>query len=147
MTLTITSLRADHRSGVKSEVPYVIFNCTFRIKDDEHLHGAAKAESESYTKVLTIDDPKRYEEWIHTNWLRDYPGWGRAWTMQDPVWYYIEKFDTFWFREWISDTPVTRAIINELDYYRFFGKLPTVIRGTDEGAVLRHLRALDSYWD
>jgi len=155
MTLTITTLRMDWRNtpdgNVRSEkVPYVIVNCTFRITGDEYFHNEAKAEAESYQQTLTVDDPKRYEDWtMSESWnIEDgYDGFGKAWIMKDPVWQYIEKFDTFWFREWVSDTPVTRAILNELDYYRFFGRMPTVIRGTDEGAVLRHLRALDSYWD
>jgi hypothetical protein len=76
-----------------------------------------------------------------------YPGYGRAWTHQDPVWQYLEKFDTFWLREWVADCPVTRAIIADLEFYREHGKLPTVYRTIDEGIILQHLRTLQTYWD
>ena len=145
MSIQITSLRVDYRG---EEVPYAIFNCTFRITDDENLWGEAKSASEEYTKNLSVDDPERYEEWVMKSWsMRGYDGFQRVWTLQDPVWQHIEKFDTFWLREWISDCPGTRAIISELEYFREHGKLPTVYRGTDEGTILRHLRTLHSYWD
>ena len=59
----------------------------------------------------------------------------------------IEKFDTFWFREWIADSSVTRAILDEIDYYQLFGKLKSVYRHSDVGIILQHLRTLHSYWD
>jgi hypothetical protein len=151
MTLTITSLRVDGRG---TEVPFLIVNCTFKCAEDpenyDFLRVQAKGDSEEYRKVLTIDDPEKYLEFImdwDLNSRTPYPGYGRAWTHQDPVWQYIEKFDTFWFREWIADCPVTRAIVADLKYYKEHGKLPTVYRSVDEGIILQHLRTLQSYWD
>ena len=151
MTLTITSLRVDERG---TEVPFLIVNCTFKCDKDpesyDFLQVQAKGDSEEYRKVLTIDDPEKYLEFImdwDLNSRTPYPGYGRAWTHQDPVWQYIEKFDTFWFREWIADCPVTRAIVSDLAYYKEHGKLPTVYRSIDEGIILQHLRTLQSYWD
>jgi hypothetical protein len=151
MTLTITSLRVDEKKG--EVVPYLIVNCTFKVAPESHdgyLWTQAKGDSEEYRQVLTIDDPEKYEEYI-LNWdfnsKSRYPGYGRAWTHQDPVWGYIEKFDTFWLREWVADCPVTRAIVKDLEHYKTHGMLPTVYRTIDEGIILQHLRTLQQYWD
>ena len=149
MTLTITSLRVDERG---TEVPFLIVNCTFKCDKDpesyDFLQVQAKGDSEEYRQVLTIDDPEKYEASLLTwDYTTRYPGYGKAWTHQDPVWQHIEKFDSFWFREWIADCPVTRAIVSDLAYYKEHGKLPTVYRSIDEGIILQHLRVLQQYWD
>jgi hypothetical protein len=149
VTLTITSLRADERKG--EVVPYLVVNCCFTVEPETHdgyLWAQAKGDSEEYRQVLTIDDPEKYEESLLTwDYATRYPGYGRAWTHQDPVWQYIEKFDTFWLREWVADCPVTRAIVKDLEHYKTHGMLPTVYRTIDEGIILQHLRTLQSYWD
>ena len=150
MTLTITSLRVSEIQG--EVVPFLVVNCTFKCDKDpesyDFLWAQAKGDSEEYRKVLTIDDPEKYEASL-LNWdfSTRYPGYGRAWTHQDMAWRYVEKFNTFWFREWIADCPVTRAIVADLGYYKEHGKLPTVYRSIDEGIILQHLRTLQSYWD
>ena len=149
MTLTITSLRVNERG---TEVPFLVVNCTFKCDKDpesyDFLWTQAKGDSEDYRQVLTIDEPEKYEASLLTwDFKTRYSGYGRAWTHQDPVWQYIEKFDTFWLREWIADCPVTRAIVSDLAYYKEHGKLPTVYRSIDEGIILQHLRTLQSYWD
>ena len=159
--LEITSLRTDYRvtegwfSGEPTDCPFIIVNCCFRIHDDKEEGNwsslRAKAEAEIYREVLTIDDPKRYEDWLMSpdgwNFSSRYDGYGRAWTHQDCPWQYIEKFDTFHFREWIADCGPTRAIIQELEYYQQHGKLPSVYRTLESEIILSHLRALQSYWD
>ena len=124
--LTITSLRVDYRVSESPRpgpaVPYLILNLVFKCErtteDYDYAWNQAKAESEEYNKVLTIDDPERYEAWLMSpdgwNFSSKYDGYGRAWTHNDPPWRYVEKFDCFWFREWIADCPVTRAVIEEL---------------------------------
>lgn len=159
MALTITNLRVDYRSSESLQgypnVPYAIFNCVFKCDrsnnyDTDFAWAQAKAFSEEYRKVLTIDDPERYDAWLmRDGWNLDgkYDGYGKAWTHEDPTWRYIEKFDVFWLREWIADCAVTRAVIAELQYYKEHGKLPSVYRSTDECIILSHLRTLHSYWD
>jgi hypothetical protein len=150
MTLTITSLRVDERG---TEVPFLIVNCCFTVEPDAYdgsLWAQAKGDSEEYRQMLTIDDPEKYETWLETAWGFNqfrYDGYSKAWTHQDPVWQYIEKFNACWFREWVADCPVTRAIIADLKHYKEHGKLPTVYRTIDEGIILQHLRTLQQYWD
>jgi hypothetical protein len=149
MSLIITSLRVDAIQG--EIVPFLVVNCCFKVEPEAHdgyLWAQTKGDSEEYRQVLTIDDPVKYEESL-LNWdySTRYSGYGRAWTHQDPVWEYIEKFDTFWFREWIADCKVTRAIIQELEFYQDNRRLPSVYRTIDEGIILQHLRTLQRYWD
>ena len=148
--LQITSLRVNEYRGAKSDVPYLVINATFKIDPDTSLWQMAKGESEEYAQRLTIDDPEKYEQWVmRESWdLKDrYEGYGRAWVPQDVPWRYLEKFDTFWFREWVADCGVTRAAIAELEYYKEHGTLASEHRSTHEYTVLRYLRCLESFWD
>jgi hypothetical protein len=148
--LQITSLRVNEYRGAKFDVPYLVVNCTFKVDPGTSLWQMAKGESEEYVQRLTIDDPEKYEHWIETQCGFDqfrYPGYGRAWTPQDVPWRYIEKFDVFWFREWVADCRVTRAVIAELEHYKEHGTFASTHRSTDEYAVLRYLRCLESFWD
>ncbi len=158
MTLTITALRVDSCGTEgwfaerKAACPYLIVNCCFKAtkNEDTFIWERAKGETEEYQKVLTIDDPKRYENWICNQCGLSqfkYDGYGRAWIHKDPVWQYIEKFDTFWFRQWVADCSVTRAIIAELEHFRKHGTLPSVYRSVEEGIILQHLETLQRYWD
>lgn len=158
MSLTITNLRTDYRgtegwfNDEPTDCPYIIVNVVFRITQEEENWSwlRAKSEAEEYQQVLTIDDPERYEKWLMgAGWdfKTKYDGYDRAWTHHDCPWRYIEKFDCFWFREWIADCGPTRAIIQELEYYKQHGKLPSVYRTMESEIVLSHLRTLAHYWD
>lgn len=161
MGLTITSLRADHREtegwfeGGTRSCPFIILNVVFRCARSSDLHedytwNQAKACSEEYSQKLTIDDPGKYEKWImRESWdLKEkYDGYGKAWVHEDPPWRYIEKFDCFWFREWIADCGPTRAIISELQHFKDHGKLPSVYRTVESSIILSHLQTLQRYWD
>ena len=153
--LQITSLRVDRRVTPQGnvwtqDVPFAIVNLCFKIIDDEHFLKSTKAEAEDYRSVLSIDDPKRYETFLlnwDTNWSSKYDGYGRAWIHNERPYNYIEKFNTFHFREWIADTLPTKMMLWELQYYKENGKLPSVYRHTDECIILQHLRSLQGYWD
>jgi hypothetical protein len=155
MALEITSLRTRYRVTPQgnlwyADVPYIFVNACFKVTDDEHLFLRTKAEADEYHEVLTIDDPERYEKHLlEDNFLTSpaYDGFGRAWSRKDPPFYYIEKFQTFWFRQWIADSTVTRAIIGELEHYKKHGKLPSVYRHAEEYIILSHFHCLDRLWD
>ena len=72
---------------------------------------------------------------------------GKAWTRQDPCWQYIEKFDTFHLRQWVSDCGVTREALKELEYFSKTGKTSYIYRHINDATVTRHLETLDRYWD
>ena len=153
--LEITSLKVIERVTPEGnlweqDVPFLAINATFRIEDDEPLFERTKAESEDYRSVLTIDDPGRYESFLLNACgfgQFKYDGLGRAWTHNDPVFVYLEKFSTFWFREYVADSPVTRAILSEIQYFKDHGKLPSVYRHAEEYIIMSHFHCLDRYWD
>ena len=154
MTLTITSLRVDHRVTPQGnvwieDIPFTIVNCTFRITDDEHFLERTKADASEYNRVLTVASPEDYEAAL-ANWdftFKNGYDFGRAWTTQEPPFYYLEKFDTFHFREFVADSTVTRAIIAELEYFKEHGKLPSVYRHVEESVVISLLHMLHRLWD
>jgi len=151
--LKITSLRVTPRVTPEGnlwmqEVPFLTVNATFRITDDEHLLERTKADSENYRQVLTIDDPRRLESFLLSeNWDSRYDGYGRAWTHNDPLFVYIEKFNTFWFRQFIADSSATRAILSEIQHYKDHSTLPSVYRHAEEYIIISHFACLDRYWD
>ncbi|NCW27177.1 MAG: hypothetical protein EBV83_02580 [Verrucomicrobia bacterium] len=111
--LRITSLRVDFRNtegwfGKDGPCPYLIVNCCFRIDKDEEdfLWQHAKADSEDFRNVVSLDDPERFEAWLvdPNGWdfSSRYDGYKKAWIHNDPQWTYVEKFDTFWFRQWVE---------------------------------------------
>ena len=135
-------------------VPYLIVNATWRVEpggdDDEGTHGIFLSATEDYQKVLTVDDPKQWDEYLAGNNGLDlfkYPGLEKRYTLNDQKWRYIKKFDTFWLREWIVDSPVTRAILKELEVYKRTGKLESVYRATDSHILYNHFETLQRYWD
>jgi hypothetical protein len=151
--LEITSLKVTPRVTPEGnlwmrEVPFLTVNATFRITDDEHLLERTKADSENYRQTLTIDDPERLESFLLSDvWDSRYDGYKMAWTHNDPIFVYLEKFDTFWFRQFVADSTVTRAILSEIQHYRDHGTLPSVYRHAEEYIIVSHFACLDRYWD
>ena len=158
MTVTITSLNWREKVtppvGPWPAVPYIIANICWRVEpgedDDEGTHGMFLSATEEYHKVLTVDDPKRFDEYIMSDagfGLFEYPGLERRYTFNDQKWRYIPKFDTFWLREWTVDSSMIRAILKELEVYKRTGKLESVYRGTDAHILYNHFETLNRYWD
>ena len=159
MTLKITSLRIDKRESSNDSygglLSYLIVNATWKITQDDDdesdfLFNIAKAEAEEYGKVLTIESPEDYEKWLLTwdyNFKTGYPGYKHCWTHKDCPWHYIEKFQTFHFREWIADSVVTQALLNEIVYYKATGEMLSKYRTIPGQIILEHFQTLGRYWD
>ena len=159
MGLKITSLRIDKRNSNSEyyggSLSYLIVNATWKItqddaEEDSYLFGIAKAEAEEYGKVLTIESPEDYESWLKTwdlNFQTGYPGYKNCWTHRDCPWRYIEKFQTFHFREWIADSVVTQALLNEIVYYKVTGEMLSKYRTIPGQIILEHFQTLGRYWD
>ena len=149
-------------------VPYMIVNCVFRC-DPGYFYEKAMGRAQDYKQVLVTGSPEEEEaEFLATleehrveresnekfdalaDWVnranRSEPK-PRVWTYDDPLWHHIKKFDVFWFREWVADSPVTRAALQELRLYQIDGSTGSVYRSAEEEIVLKHLETLNSYWD
>jgi len=159
MGLKITSLRIDKRNSNNESyggsLSYLIVNATWKItqdgvEEDNYLFDMAKAEAAEYGKVLTIESPEDYESWLKTwdyNFETGYPGYKNCWTHRDYPWRYIEKFQTFHFREWIADSVVTQALLNEIVYYKATGEMLSKYRTIPGQIILEHFQTLGRYWD
>ncbi len=166
-SLKITSFRWDARQSAIGEVPYIIANITWRIDRKtfwgESLWTQMKAKSENYVQVTTTGTPEEEEAIMEAAWRDEGDGgdniggwieylrvnnrWGKAWTHQDATWQYIEKFDTFWLREWVTDCGVVRELLKELNHFYKTGKTLYTHRGVDDGVIMLHLETLNRYWD
>jgi hypothetical protein len=153
MTVTITSLNWREKMtppvGPWPAVPYLICNATWRVEDEE-MKDLFMGQTESYRKVLTIDDPDKFDKYIEESTgleLFEYDGFDRRHIFNDTKWHYLPKFGVFWWRQYVADCTVTRSALKELEVYQKTGKLPSVYRGTDEYIVYQLLSTLDSFWD
>jgi hypothetical protein len=149
-------------------VPYLIVNCVFRC-DPGYYRDKAMGRAQEYRQVIVTGSPEEEERafqaqleehmieresdegydalagWV--NHVNNQPAPQRVWTYDDPLWHHIEKFNVFWFREWVADCSVTRAALQELRLYQTEGSVRSVYRTTDEEIVLKHLETIQSYWD
>lgn len=149
-------------------VPYLLVNCVFRC-DPGYYRDKALGRAQDYRQVLVTGSPEEEEaafqaeleeqmvqreseegfdvlaDWVNrVNRSEPKP---KVWTYDDPLWHHIEKFNVFWFREWVADCSVTRAALQELRLYQTEGSVKAVYRTTDEEIVLKHLETIQSYWD
>jgi hypothetical protein len=140
-------------------VPYLLVNCVFRC-DPGYYRDKALNRAQDYRQVIVTGSPEEEEaafqreseegfdvlaDWVNrVNRSEPKP---KVWTYDDPLWHHIEKFNVFWFREWVADCTVTRAALQELRLYQTEGSVRSVYRTTDEEIVLKHLETIQSYWD
>ena len=151
-----------------SKVPYLIVNCVFRCSPG-YYHAKALARAQNYRKVTVTGTPEEEEQAFQAqleesmiaresdagyDFLADWvnranrqPQSKQVWTYDDPLWHHIQKFDVFWFREWVADCTVVRAALQELSLYQNEGSVKSVYRTTDEEIVLKHLETIQSYWE
>jgi hypothetical protein len=149
-------------------VPYLLVNCVFRC-DPGYYRDKALNRAQDYRQVIVTGTPEEEEQafqaqreeqmidvgtdeefdfladWV--NRVNNSPVSQKVWTYDDPLWHHIEKFNVFWFREWVADCTVTRAALQELRLYQTEGSVRSVYRTTDEEIVLKHLETIQSYWD
>jgi len=158
--LTITSFRVDYpflKEGedYEDDFPFCIVNATFKIDKQgdygTHLWNRAVADSKDYVRNVVVEDPEKTELWYLQKAMgvtvSEKPESKMGWVLSDPKWRYLEKFDTFWFREWIAYSSVTEAVIQELRNYYLTGKLSYSYRTIPESIILKHFETLESYWD
>ena len=153
MTIRITSLSWREKITPPVDpwpaVPYLICNATFRVEVEE-MKDWFMGPTESYRRVLSIKDPGEFEKYIEESvglTMFEYDGFDHRHVFNDPKWRYLKKFSTFWWRQYVADSSVTRAALKELEVYQKTGKLQSVYRGTDEYIVYQLLSTLDSFWD
>lgn len=144
--MKITSLRVTEKvtksKGDYSDIPYLVVNITWELPLYSPYRKRFIRDSKDIALWQAVKNPESYENpWLHP------PEYSEAWVPQDEKWEYLQKFDAFWFRQYVSDCTVVRSILGELKYYKQNGRFPGTYRYPDESILHRHLSSLDSYWD
>ena len=143
-----------------SSFPYMVVNSTFKVdrnsQEGKSLWEMCFKDSQEYSRILAYSDWEKSQEWYADCFLNGSYTFNRVCPYaqmvdipQDPVWRYIKKFDTFWFREWVALSTVTKALVDELSSYVKHGNLRSKAsyRTSEDYVALNHLRTLHSYWD
>lgn len=152
--ITITSfslLRKITEAGKYSftEIPYIHVNITFRVDKgaDSFTWDRYIRESGFYCKAMVVESEEEYDRYLNGEVENTDGNMCIKSVLKDPLFDYLEKFETFHFRSYIADCTVTNAVLNELSYYNELGRFPSVYRHTDGSIFLRHIKTLSEYWD
>lgn len=147
MGTQITSLRVTEgvtKSGSNyPDIPFLIVNITWKIPGCDFYFDRFLRDSHDIIEVLAIDDPPSYGE----PWGGNPPKYTKVWTPHDQKWEYLEKFQTFWMKAWVSDCPVVRVVLDELRHFQQTGEFSSVYRFHKESTLHSHLSTLDYFID
>jgi hypothetical protein len=152
--LTITSLSARRRVSLAGkyapvDIPYIICNITFKVDKgaDSFTWDRYIRESGYYCKMMVVEDEKEYDRYLNGEIGNTGGNMRIKSVVKDPLFNYLEKFETFHFRGYIADCTVTNAVLDELQYYNELGRFPSTYRHNDGSIFLRHIKTLDEFWD
>jgi len=146
MNSQITSLRVTEKvtksKGNYPDIPFLIVNITWQIPPDSFYFSRYLRDSKEVKEEQAIDDPLSYvNPWGYP------PKFTKVWTPHDQKWEYLEKFQTFWMKAWVSDCPVVRSVLNELKHFQQAGEFSSVYRFYKESTLYAHLSTLDFFMD
>ena len=71
----------------------------------------------------------------------------KVWIPHGDRWKYIPKFNTFWYRDYVSDCPVVRATLKELEHFQQREEFSSEYRFFDESILYKHLSVLCTFTD
>jgi hypothetical protein len=145
METKITSLRVTERvtksKGNYPDIPFLIVDITWKISEGDFYFFRFLRDSHDVIEGLAIDNPLSYG-------LCGVPTkFTKVWTPHDQKWVYLEKFQTFWMKAWVSDCPVVRIVLDELRHFHQTGEFSSVYRFYKESTLYAHLSTLDSFMD
>ena len=146
MNTRITSLRVTEKvtksKGNYPDIPFLIVNITWQVPTNNFYFSRYLRDSKEIVEELAIDDPMSYDDP-----RGDLPKYTKVWTPHDPKWKYLEKFQTFWIKVWVSDCPVVRSLLNELKHFEQAREFSSVYRFQKESTLHTHLSTLDLFTD
>lgn len=141
MSIKVTSLDVrKYPDGRKSKVPFMIVNMTMKV-DDGLYRSLLKSKSDEFTKTLIIKDIDAFRETYGWRYVEE------AWTYNDTLITYIDKFDVFWVRLWVSLCPLTEIAINEIRTFKETGVFPGPYRSEDSNVLIKYIESLIAFID
>ena len=131
------------------EIPYLICNMTFKVdKDaDSFTWDRYIRESGYYCKMMVVESEKEYDKYLNGEIDNTEGNMRIKSVVKEPLFEYLEKFQTFHYRGYVADCTVTNAVLDELRYYNELGRFPSTYRHNDGSIFLRHIKTLDEFWD
>jgi hypothetical protein len=131
------------------DIPYINCNITFKVdkEADPFTWDRYIRESSYYCKMMVVDDEKEYDRYLNGEIENTDGNMSIKSVVKDPLFDYLEKFETFHFRGYVADCTVTNAVLDELRYYNELGRFPSTYRHNDGSIFLRHIKTLDEFWD
>ena len=148
MTKTqITSLIVTEKVSVQSgdfpEVPYLIVNLTWKVSPNSPYFQWFIDDTRDIVQQLSVVNP---EAWNDPCLLDDIE-FEKVWVPNEEKWRYIPKFNTFWYKGYVSDCPVVRATLKELEHFQHREKFSSEYRFFDESILYKHLSVLCTFLD
>ena len=147
METKITSLRVTEKvtksKGNYPDIPFLIVNITWQVPTDSFYFPRYLRDSKEVAEDLAIESPLPHGDLWYQRPLK----YKKVWTPHDQKWEYLEKFQTFWMKAWVSDCPVVRVVLNELRHFHQTGQFSSVYRFYKESTLYTHLSTLDSFTD
>lgn len=147
MTTQITSFKVTEKTSVLSgdypNISYLVVNLTWKVpRDSPYLHEFFDG-TQDILQQLSIENP---EAWSDTSLLKDV-NFVRVWVPNEEKWKYIQKFDTFWYKGYVSDCPVVRTVLRELEHFQRSGEFSSEYRTFDEIVLYKLLSVLCTFCD
>lgn len=144
--------------GEEGKFQYLYVNATFKVNKSSYegksLWKEAFENSLDHISVLTVKDPDECFKWYMDYFLNSggseetsYPNYIKSYLPKEPIFKYIEKFDTFWFSMYVAHSHVTVAILEELEHFIRNGDFDLKYRTHEDSVALTHLKNLSTYWD
>lgn len=118
----------------------MIVNMTMKV-DDGLYRSLLKSKSDELTKTFIIKDIDAFRETYDWCYVEE------AWTYNDTLITYIDKFDVFWLRLWVSLCPLTEIAINEIRTFKETGVFPGPYRAEDSNVLIKYIESLIAFID
>jgi hypothetical protein len=147
MKTAITSLRVAEKVSVKSgdfpNIPYLIVNLTWKISPDDFYFQAFLDDTKDIVQQISVVDP---DTWNDPCSLHE-TNFEKVWIPHGDRWKYIPKFETFWYKDYVSDCPVVRATLKELEHFQQREEFSSEYRFFDASILYKHLSVLCTFTD
>lgn len=147
MKTAITSLRVAEKVSVQSgdfpDIPYLIVNLTWKVSPNSSYFQWFLDDSKDIVQQLSVVNPEKWDDPFSLFEIE----FEKVWIPHGDRWKYIPKFNTFWYKDYVSDCPVVRATLKELEHFQQREKFSSEYRFFDESILYKHLSVLCTFTD
>jgi hypothetical protein len=147
MKTAITSLRVAEKVSVQSgdfpDIPYLIVNLTWKVSPNSTHFQWFLDDTKDIVQQLSVVNPEKWDDPFSLFEIE----FEKVWIPHGDRWKYIPKFNTFWYKDYVSDCPVVRATLKELEHFQQREEFSSEYRFFDESILYKHLSVLCTFTD